>query len=72
MSYGSLVDDAIQKNRRTVLSTTVAGLHSFMKCFCSCQFLRGLWVDLSGVVAEIHMRTDAKNQVTTAKNNSLT
>ena len=28
MSHGSLVDDASQKIKRTVLSTTVAGLHS--------------------------------------------
>ena len=28
-----------------------------MKCFGSCQFLRGLWMDLSGEIAKIHMRT---------------
>ena len=67
MSYRSLVDDASQKIQRTVLSTTVAGLHSFIKCCGSCQFLRGLWIDMSGEVAEIHMRTDAKNLVTTAR-----
>ena len=38
-----------------------------MKCFGSCQFLRGLWMDISGEVANIHMRTDAKNLVTTAR-----
>ena len=37
-----------------------------MKCFGSCQFLRGLWIDLSDEVAETHMRIDAKNLVTTA------
>ena len=28
---------------------------------------RGLWMDMSGEVAEIHMRTDTKNLVTTAR-----
>ena len=50
-----------------MLSGTVAELYSFMKCFGSCQFLRGLWMDSSGEVAKIHMRTDAKNLVTTAR-----
>ena len=50
-----------------MLSTTVAELYSFMKCFGSCQFLRGLWSDISGKVANIHMRIDAKNLVTTAR-----
>ena len=36
---------------KTVLSTTVAELYSFMKRFGACQFLRGLWMDLSGEVA---------------------
>ena len=56
-----------QKIKRTMLSTTVADLYSFMKCFVSCLFLRGLWMDISGEVAEIHMRIDAKNLVTTAR-----
>ena len=55
------------KIKKTVLSTTVTELYSFMKCFGSCQFLRGLWMDISGEVANLHMRTDAKNLVTTAK-----
>ena len=67
MSYGCLTDDESQKIKRTVLSTTVAKLFSFMKCFGSCQFLRGLWMNISGEVANIHMRTDAKNLVTTAR-----
>ena len=65
--FGSLVDYESQKIERTVLSTTVAELYSFMKWFGSCQFFRGLWMDMSGEVAEIHMRTDAKNLVTTAR-----
>ena len=67
MSYGSLIDYESQKIQRTVLSTAVTELNYFMKCFGSCQFLRGLWMDLSGEVANIHMRTDAKNLVTTAR-----
>ena len=67
MSYGSLIDHESQKVKRTVLSTTVADLYLFMKCFASCQFLRGLWMDMSGGVAEIHMRTDSKNLVTTER-----
>ena len=67
MLYGGLVDYENQKIKRTVLSTTVAELFSFMKCFGSCQSLRGLWMDMSGKVAEIHMRLDAKNLVTTAR-----
>ena len=31
-----------QKIKKTVLSTTAAELYSFLKCFGSCQFLRGL------------------------------
>ena len=49
-----------------MLSTAVAELYSFMRCFGSCQFLRGLWTDVSGAVATIHMRTDLRNLVTTA------
>ena len=67
MSYGSLIDYESQKIKKTVLSTTVAELYSFMKCSGSCKFLRGLWMDLSGEIADIHMRTDAKNLVTTAR-----
>ena len=67
MSYGSLMDFESQMIKMTVLSTTVAELFSFMKCFGSCQFLCGLWMDLSGEVADIHMKTDAKNLVTIAR-----
>ena len=67
MSYGSLIDYESQRIKKIVLSTTVAELHSFVKCFGSCQFLRGLWMDISGEVANRHIRTDAKNLVTTAR-----
>ena len=64
MSYGSLIDYESQKIQKTVLSTTVAILYSFMKCF-------GTWMDISGEVENIHMRTDAKNLVTTARTSHL-
>ena len=67
MLYGRLIEYERQKIKRIVLSTTVADLYSFMTCFGSCQFLRGLWMDISGEVAHIHMRTGAKNMVTTAR-----
>ncbi len=65
-TYGSLVDFESHKINRTTLSTTVAELYACMKCFGMCQFLRGLWKDLTGMDAEIHLRTDANNLVTTA------
>ena len=67
MAYGTLFDHEFQKIKKTVLSNTVAELSSFMKCFGSCQFLRELWMDISIEVADLHMRTDAKNLVTTAR-----
>ena len=65
MACVSLVDCESQKIKKTVLSTTVAELYSFMKCFGSCQFLSGHWMDISG--ANLHMRTDAKHLVTSAR-----
>ena len=67
MSHVSVVDNESQRIRKLALSTTVAELYSPMKCFGSCQFLRGLWIDISGKVAKIHMRIGAKNLVTTAR-----
>ena len=67
ISYGRIANYEIQNIKKTVLSTTVAEFYSFMECFVSCQFFRGLWMDMSGEVAEIHMSTDAKNLVTTAR-----
>ena len=57
----------VKRLKRTVLSTTVAELYSFMKCFGSCQFVERLWMDLSSDVADIHKRTGVKNLVTTAR-----
>ena len=34
----------------------VAELYYLMKCFGSCQFLRGLWMDISCEVANTHTR----------------
>ena len=39
-NFRFLIDYASQKIKQIVLSTTVAELYSFMKCFGSCQFLR--------------------------------
>ena len=63
---GSLVFFESTKIKRTTLSTTVAELYALMTCFGTCQMLRGLWKDISGLDAEIHIRTDANNLVTTA------
>ena len=63
---GSLIEYESHKIKRSTLSTTVAELYGFQKCFGTCQFLRGLWKDISGETAEIHMRTDANNLVTTS------
>ena len=38
MTYGSLIDHESQKIKKTV----------FMMCIGSCQFLRGVWMDISG------------------------
>ena len=54
------------RNSKIVLSSTVAEFSS-MKCFGSCEFLRGFQMDTSGKVADIHMRTDAKNLETIAR-----
>ena len=37
-----------------------------MKCYGTCQMLRGLIKDITGYSTDIHMRTDANNLVTTA------
>ena len=70
-TYGSIIDYESSKIKRTTMSTTVAELYAFMKCYGTSQFLRGLWCDISGQTAEIHMRTDANNLVTTASTTHL-
>ena len=54
------------KIKRTTLSANVPELCALMKCFGTCQMLCGLWKDISGMDAEVQMRTDANNLVTTA------
>ncbi len=68
---GSMIDFDSHKINRVVLSTSVSELYSFTKCFGTCQFLRGLWVDISAACVAIHMRTDAINLVTTASTTRL-
>ena len=55
-----------RKIKRTTLSTTVAELYALMKCYGTCQMLRGLIKDITGLSSEIHMRTGATSLVTTA------
>ena len=59
------------KIKNAVMSTPVAELRSFVRCFGTCQFLEVLWVDLTGEALPIHTRTDAKNLVTTASTTHL-
>ena len=63
---GSLIFFESTKIKRTTLSTTVAELYALMKCYGTCQMLRGLIKDITGLSSEIHMRTDANNLVPTA------
>jgi hypothetical protein len=65
-SRGSMIYFESTKIKRTTLSTTVAELYALMKSHGTCQMLRGLWKDISGLIAPIHIRTDANNLVTTA------
>ena len=69
-SRGSLIFFESTKIKRTTLSTTVAELYALMKCYGTCQMLRGLIKDITGHTCELHMRTDANNLVTTAKHHT--
>ena len=62
-----------RNKERTVLSTTVAELYAFMKCYGSAQFYRGLWMYMTVTAQpiEVHLRTDANNLVTTAASTRL-
>ena len=68
---GSLIDYESHKIKRTVLSTTVAELYAFMKCYSSAQFYRGLWMDMAAQPIEVHLRTDANNLATMAASTRL-
>ena len=70
-SRGCIVEFESHKINRTVLSTTVAELYAFNKTFGTCLFLKGLWMDIAGYNAPLHMRTDANNLVTTAATTKL-
>ena len=63
ISRGSLVDYEARKITATTMSTTVAELDGLMRCFGTCLFIRGLWSDISGELADVHIRTDANNLV---------
>ena len=67
----SLIDYESTKIKQTVLSTTMSELYSFSRCSGTCQFLRALWMDMSGNDIFVNMRTDANNLVTTAKTTHL-
>ena len=49
----------------------MAELYAIMKCLGTCQFLRGLWMDMTGMALAIHLRTDANNLVSTASTTHL-
>merc|ERR1712217_700968 len=70
-SKGSLVEFESHKINKTTLSTTVSELYSLLKCFGTCQMLRGLWMDISSAQADVHIRTDANKFVTTASSTHL-
>ena len=61
-----MVDYETHKITATTMSTTVAELHGLMRCYGSAIFLRGLWSDITSEIADVHIRTDANNLVTTA------
>lgn len=70
-SRGCVIAFESHKIKRTTLSTTVAELYAFMKAYGTAQFIRGLWMDISSQIADLHMRTDANNLVTTASTTHL-
>ena len=68
---GTLIDYESHKIKRSTQSTTVAELTACMRSHGHSQFVRGLYMDLTGDDLEIHIRTDANNLVTTAKTTHL-
>ena len=63
---GSLIFFEATKIKRTTLNTTISELYALMKCYGTCQMLRGFIKDITGLSSEIHRRTDTNNLVTTA------
>ena len=64
--FGSMVVFESHNINRVVLTTAAAELHTSTLCFGTCQFLRGLWMDISAALVAMHMRTDANSMATTA------
>ena len=69
--FGSMIDFEAHNINRAVIFTTVSELYSCSKCVGTCQFLRGLWVEISAACVAMHMRTDANNLVTIAPTTRL-
>ena len=57
---GSLIFFEATKIKRTTLNTTVAELYALMKCYGTCQMLRGFIKDITGLSSEIHRRNPHK------------
>ena len=54
------------QNQQGSFSYHCVRTYSFTTCFGTCQFLHGLWMDLSAACVAVLMRTDASSLVTTA------
>ena len=63
---GSLADCETHKTTATTMSTIAAELHDLVRGFGACLFIRGLWSNISGELADVHIRTGASNLETTA------
>ena len=61
---GSLIDYEPHKIKRTVLLHDHCRAHSFMKCYGSAQYYRGLWMDIDCRPVELHLSFDANSLVT--------
>ena len=59
-SRGSLVDYETHKITAATMSTTVAELHGQMRCYGSALFLRGLWSDITGEIANDALDPDVE------------
>ena len=57
--------------RAFFLSTAVAELRAFMKCFGASQMRRGLWAGISGAQVLIHIRADSSKLVITSAGTHL-
>ena len=67
-----MIDFESRKINRVVISTAASERYFVLhKCCGACQFLRGLWMDISAACAAIHMQIDANTLVTTASSTRL-